>query len=218
MGGPGPHGAMGGMMAGPPGARPPGMMAMQGAGMMHRQQGMIPNAGTGNMMGPQMPSGPPGYGGPMMQQSMSLSSSSGASGPPFPGHGGLPAAGPMPVTSDSITAQDPFAVESGYLQQRGGPHQPTPPPQALPTVTSTPSGYPGPQPSTMGSTALTSTASQSGGPAPGYAGPDQMMSGFLPNSGQPTEPPVSTSSGQFNFGQQFERSDRFVTSMCICIS
>ncbi|CAG5128002.1 unnamed protein product [Candidula unifasciata] len=204
MGGPGPHGGMGSMMGGPQGARPSGMMAMSGAGMMHRQQGMIPNSGPGNMVGSQMPGGPPGYGGPMMQQPMS------ASGPPFSSHGGLSAAGPMPVTSDSITAQDPFAIDSGYLQQqRGGPLQPTPPPQSLPTSTPLAPGYPGSQPSTMGNTALTNTSSQSGAPAAGFPGPDQMMGGFVPNAGPPTDPPVSTSSGQFGFGQQFERSDRF---------
>uniref|UniRef100_A0A2C9JCC7 ARID domain-containing protein n=3 Tax=Biomphalaria glabrata TaxID=6526 RepID=A0A2C9JCC7_BIOGL len=191
-----------GMMCGPQ-MGPSGMMGGPGPGMMHGQQGMIPpNAsGVSNMMGNQMMSGgPSGYGGPMMTQSggpMPPTSTTGA--PPIPPHS---------VATNSISAQDPFSDDSGYMQQRGMPPQMTPPPQTLPTSTPMPSSFPGMQQSTMGNTTNTSTANRPVPASSGYGGPEQQLGGFPPSGNQPNIPPTSTG-GQFGFGQSFERPDRF---------
>lgn len=219
MGGPGPNGGMGSMMGGPPGMGPSNIMGGPGPSMMHSQQGMmLPNGGAGNMMGPgpHIMSGPPGYGGPMMQhpggpmpQPPSSSSSSS-----HPSHTSVSTTGQMPVTSDSISVQDPFADESGYLQQRGGSLQPALSPQSVPVATSTPmaSGFPGMQQSSMGSTTMTSTSSRPTSSTAGYGGPDQQMGGFPSNSNRLNDP-SSSSGDHFPFGQQFERPDRSVISI-----
>ncbi|CAL1540995.1 unnamed protein product [Lymnaea stagnalis] len=210
MGGPGPHGGMGNMMGGPP-MGPSGMMGGPGSNMMHGQQGMMPpNSSVGNMMGgPQMmPGGPPGYGGPMMQQQPGgpLPPTSNTGGTPLAPHSGV--SGPMPVTSDSISVQDPFADDSIYLQ-RGMPPQVTPPPQSQPTSTPMSTSHPGMQQSSIGSMTMTSASGRPVSSSTGYGGAEQPIGvGYPSNSNQPNMPPTS-SGGQFPFGQSFERPDRF---------
>ncbi|KAH9519460.1 hypothetical protein Btru_002724 [Bulinus truncatus] len=212
MGGPpGPHS---GMMCGPQ-MGPSGMMGGPGPNMMqHGQQGIIPpNSSGGNMMGTQgmMPGGPPGYGNQILQQQSGgpMPPTSNAAGTQLtPTHN---VSNSMPVTSDSISVQDPFSDDSGYMQQRGMPPQMTPPPQSLPVSTPMPSSYPGMQQSTMGNnTTNTSTANRPLSSSGGYGvPPDQPMGvGYPPSTTQPNLPPTS-SVGQFPFGQSFERPDRF---------
>ncbi|CAG5136662.1 unnamed protein product, partial [Candidula unifasciata] len=196
MGSPGPNCGVGSMMGGPQTMGPSGMMGSPGPNMMHGQQGMMPpNVGTGNVMGSHMmPGGPAGYGGQMMQHaggSVSHAVSSSACGPSVHSHG-MSAAGPMPATGDSISVQDPFSDESGYLQQRGGQLPPALSPQLVSVATST---------------HMASTSSRPV-PSAGYTGPEQQVGGFPPNSSGLNDP-MSASGDHFPFGQQFERPDRF---------
>ncbi|GFR96489.1 trithorax group protein osa [Elysia marginata] len=212
MGAPPPHHtSMGNMMGGPPGPNmmggPPGPQGMMGSGPMP------PNSGPGAMMG-----GPP----PMMGQGYT-------SGPMMPQQQQQQA----PITSNSVSVQDPFSDDSNYPRMTGGPSssssgQPTPPPPpppqssvgAPPQIPASSSSYPSMQMSSSmvgpgGTSTMTSTSNNSGGmgrgPPSSHADPPHpAQMGFQASSvGAPPTSDTPASGPQFPFGQQFDRPDRY---------
>ncbi|KAK3733303.1 hypothetical protein RRG08_037095 [Elysia crispata] len=205
MGGPPPHhGSMGNMMGGPSGPNmmggPPGPQGMMGSGPMP------PNNGPQGMMSGQPPMMGQGYnGGPMMPQQQQQA----------------------PITSNSVSVQDPFSDDSNYPRMAGPPTsgsgQPTPPPPPQssgvgPQVPSSVS-YPSMQMSSsmMGSASvstMTSTSNNSSnvgrGPPNSHSDhPHPQQMGFQASSIGPPTSDTPSSGPQFPFGQQFDRPDRY---------
>ncbi|GFO01671.1 AT-rich interactive domain-containing protein 1b [Plakobranchus ocellatus] len=203
MGGPPPpHSGMGNMMGGPPGPNMmPGPQGMMGGGPMP------PNSGPGGMMGGPPPMMGQGYNGsPMMPQQQQQQQT--------------------PITSNSVSVQDPFSDESSYTARMAGPPtsgsgQPTPPPpQSSGVGAPVPSSYPSVQMSSSmmsGANTMTSTSNTSAAmnraPTSSHSDhphPHSQQIGFQATSSGHAGSVDGPSPGpQFPFGQQFDRPDRF---------
>ncbi|RUS85992.1 hypothetical protein EGW08_006262 [Elysia chlorotica] len=191
MGGPPPHhGSMGNMMGGPPG--PNMMVGPSGPQGMMGSAPMPPSNGPQGMMGGQPPMMGQGYnGGPMMPQ---------------------PQQQQAPITSNSVSVQDPFSDDSSYPRMVGPPStgsgQPTPPPQPPQSTGGAAGGYPSMQMSSSAPT-MTSTSMGRGPPSSHGDHPHPQQMGFQVSSVGPPASDTPSSGPQFPFGQQFDRPDRY---------